>query len=370
MKIVITGNMGYLGPVVGRHLRRVYPTAELVGFDMAYFATCLTSGGLLPESYLDAQYFGDVRTPSRDLLRGATAVVHLAALSNDPMGKAFESFTFDINHRATIQIAEQAKRAGARSFVLASSCSVYGAAEDRPRSEESTVAPITAYAKAKVQAERDLALLADRDFTVTCLRFATAAGMSERLRLDLVLNDFVASAMSSGRITILSDGTPWRPLIDVNDMAVAMEWAVDRDPEVGGPFLVVNTGSDAWNFQVKDLARAVADAMPGVTITVNEQAPPDTRSYRVDFSLFRRLSPHHQPTATLTQTIERLRAGLTAIGFADPQFRESSLIRLNFLHRLRQSGMLNDRLEWTPGTCPQSPEPTLTVPAAVTRPSV
>jgi nucleoside-diphosphate-sugar epimerase len=357
--------MGYVGPVVGRHLRQVYPTASLIGLDVGYFANCLTSPGILPECQLNTQYFADVRNAPRDVLRGVTAVVHLAALSNDPMGKAFESLTFEINHKATIQLAEHAKRAGARSFVFASSCSVYGAAEDRPRCEESAVAPITAYAKAKVQAEKDLATLADRDFTVTCLRFATAAGMSPRLRLDLVLNDFVASALSTGQIRILSDGNPWRPMIDVNDMAVAIEWAVERDPDAGGPFLVVNAGSDSWNYQVKDLARAVADAIPGVAISVNDRAQPDTRSYRVDFSLFRRLSPHHQPTATLAHTIDRLRAGLTAIGFADPQFRESSLIRLNRLHHLRRTGMLNDNLEWTLGTCPPAPE----LPAAVARSS-
>lgn len=357
MRILITGNMGYLGPVVAAGLRRAHPAAELRGLDLGYFATCLTSPGTLPETNVDVQHFGDVRAPAPAALQDVTAVVHLAALSNDPMGHAFEALTYDINHRAAVRLAERAKRAGARAFVFASSCSVYGAAGDRPRDESSPLAPLTAYAKSKVLAERDLAALADRDFTVTCLRFATAAGMSPRLRLDLVLNDFVASALTAGRILILSDGTPWRPLIDVEDMARAVRWAVGRPTEAGGDYLVVNTGSDAWNYQVADLARAVAAAIPGTQISLNERAAPDARSYRVDFSRFRGLAPAHQPAASLAETIGRLRAGLEGLGFADAGWRSSSLIRLKKLHQLRETGLLSDRLEWLPAAGQPSPLP-------------
>src|SRR5581483_1059581 len=180
-----------------------------------------------------------------------------AALSNDPMGNRYEEVTLEINYRASVELARRAKRAGVRSFAFASSCSVYGTADSGPRNEKSEVNPLTAYARSKVMTEADLERLADDSFTVTALRFATACGMSDRLRLDLVLNDFVAGAVASGKITILSDGTPWRPLINVEDMARAFEWAVGRPSTNGGSFVVVNTGSNRWNYQVRDLAEAV-----------------------------------------------------------------------------------------------------------------
>jgi nucleoside-diphosphate-sugar epimerase len=224
---------------------------------------------------------------------------------------------------------------------------VYGSADDRPRTEESEVGPLTAYAKSKVFTEQALSSLASDDFRVTCLRFATACGMSDRLRLDLVLNDFVACAVSTRRITVLSDGTPWRPLIDVRDMARAIEWAVERGVDSGGTFLVVNAGSDVWNYQVHELARAVAEVVPGTEVSINRDAPPDKRSYRVDFSLFRALAPAHQPQADLLGTIDALRKGLAAIDFDDPNFRNSSFMRLRVLADLRSRGLLNETLEWT-----------------------
>jgi len=229
VKILITGNMGYVGPRVVRHLRQVFPDATLVGADAGWFASQLTNASILPESLLDAQYFCDVRDLSDDALRGTHAILHLAGVSNDPIGNRFQSVTLDINVGGTAELARRAKRAGVRHFVFASSCSVYGFAEEGARNEQSAVAPLTAYAKSKILAERELEPLAGRDFTITSLRFATACGMSERLRLDLVVNQFVAGAIATGEIRILSDGTPWRPLIDVDDMARAMEWAALRE---------------------------------------------------------------------------------------------------------------------------------------------
>ena len=241
----------------------------------------------------------------------------------------------------------KAKAAGTRAFVFASSCSVYGPADDRPRTEGSEVSPLTAYAKSKVLTEEGLSDLASPDFRITCLRFATACGMSDRLRLDLVLNDFVASALATGRITVLSDGSPWRPLINVADMARAIEWAVTRDEDAGGPFLVVNTGSNGWNYQVRELASAVAAAVPGTDVSINTEAPADRRSYRVDFSLFSTLAPAHQPEWTLDGTIEGLRNGLAAMHFSDPDFRNSSWIRLRVLASLEERGLLSPALTWT-----------------------
>ena len=233
-----------------------------------------------------------------------------------------------------------------RSFVFASSCSVYGEADDRARTEQSEVNPLTAYARSKVLTEIALKPLAGADFKVSCLRFATACGMSDRLRLDLVLNDFVACAISTRRITVLSDGTPWRPLINVTDMARAIEWALERPISDGGEFLVVNVGSDGWNYQVHELATAVAAAVPGTEVSINRDALPDKRSYRVNFSLFKTLAPAHQPQADLVRTVEGLRQGLEAMNFRNPDFRCSSFMRLRVIADLIERGLLSETLTW------------------------
>ena len=189
---------------------------------------------------------------------------------------------------------------------------------------------------------------------MTCLRFATACGMSDRLRLDLVVNDFVACAVSSKNITILSDGTPWRPLIHIRDMATAFDWAIGRDAS-SGAFLAVNAGSDEWNYQVKDLAEAVANIVPGVSVSINRTAPQDSRSYRVDFALYRKLAPNHQPRVDLATTIQELKAGLEAMGFSDSNFRNSKYMRLQVLKELREKGLLDANLDWTWGAPARAP---------------
>jgi nucleoside-diphosphate-sugar epimerase len=262
MKILISGNMGYVGPALVKHLRQALPGAYLAGLDTGYFAKMVTGSTLLPEAHLDVQYFGDVRSLKDGMLAGFDAVICLAAISNDPIGNKFEQVTLDINAAAAIELAKKAKAEGVHHFVFASSCSVYGFAADGAKTETSDVGPLTAYARSKVAAEVGLLPLASDDFIVTCHRFATACGFSDRLRLDLVLNDFVAGALTSKKISILSDGTPWRPLINVSDMAMAMEWSATRLVTNGGNFLVVNTGSDAWNYQVRELADAVAEILP------------------------------------------------------------------------------------------------------------
>lgn len=347
MKILITGNMGYVGPGVIAQLRTSYPNAMLIGYDMGYFAGNLADAQFLPECCADLQFFADVRTVPDGVLSGIDAVVHLAAISNDPMGNRHEDVTLDINYRASIELAVKAKRAGVRSFVFASSCSVYGFAEEGARTESSEVNPLTAYARSKVLTEKALAELADENFIVTSLRFATACGMSPRLRLDLVLNDFVAGAISSGMISILSDGTPWRPLINVRDMARAIDWAIGRESGCGGEYLVVNAGSDSWNYQVKELAEAVARLIPGIDVSINRNAQPDKRSYKVDFTLFNKLAPAHQPINDLEQTICELRDRLSALGFNDRDFRNSRFIRLKALDALEEAGLLTKRLGWT-----------------------
>lgn len=337
--------MGYVGPCVVERIRISNPDAILIGLDMGLFANCLTNALHRPLTAVDVQYYADVRNFPRDVLSGVDAIVHLAAISNDPMGKTFEEATFDINHRATVALADQAKKAGVKTFVFASSCSIYGFSEEA-RAENSPINPLTAYAKSKVYAERDLETLADGTYTVTSLRFSTACGMSERLRLDLVLNDFVAGAVILKKITVLSDGTPWRPLINVKDMARAIDWAVTRTKEEGGEYLALNVGCDEWNYQIKDLAIAVAEFIPGVRVDTNRNAHPDKRTYRVNFQLFRDLAPSHQPGVSLKETINELNAGLMAINFSDRNYRNSIFMRLNMLNTLLEKGFLTETLEW------------------------
>lgn len=346
MKILITGNMGYIGPCLVDQLQRSYPEASLIGYDMGFFAHCLTGAETLPETRIDQQYFGDMRAFDAAVLEGVDAVVHLAAISNDPMGNTFEKVTQDINDESSARLARLAKQAGVSRFVFASSCSMYGFAEGGPRKEDDSLNPLTAYARSKVATENVLQELAADEFVVTSLRFATACGMSERLRLDLVLNDFVAGAVAARQITILSDGTPWRPLIHIADMSRAIDWAIGREMNNGGSFLAVNAGSNEWNYQVRDLAQAVAKVMPDVKISINENAQPDKRSYQVDFALFKKLAPNHQPQVDLVSAIEGLKEGLEAMGFADGNFRNSQFMRLKVLTHLSERGILDKQLRW------------------------
>ncbi len=346
MKIIIAGNLGYIGPSVTRQLRKTFPDAELIGFDIGYFAHCLANAPHVPEVLLDKQIYGDIRKFPEAVLDGVDAVVDLAAISNDPMGNKFEEVTMEVNYKAAVELARLSKKHGVSRFVYASSCSMYGAASDYPKKEDDTLNPLTAYARSKVAAEKELQPLASEDFTVTCLRFATACGFTNRLRLDLVLNDFVASALVNKEIVILSDGTPWRPMINTRDMARAFEWGIVRGKDKGGNFLAVNTGSTDWNVQIKPLAEAVALQIPGVKVLVNKDAAPDKRSYRVNFDLFKKLAPDHQPVWNLERTITELKDNFLEMKFSDSNFRESNLIRLKVLNALQQKQLINANLEW------------------------
>lgn len=346
MKILITGNMGYIGPVLVRHLRSALPGATLIGYDSGLFGHCLTASGVLPETALSAQYFGDVRDLPDSLLGSVDAVVMLAAVSNDPMGVKFESVTDEINHLACADIARRAVAQGCTRVVFASSCSMYGFAEGGAKTETDELNPLTAYARSKVATERALEALDPGKATITSLRFSTACGMSPRLRLDLVLNDFVACALASREITVLSDGSPWRPLIDVKDMSRAIEWALTRDPAEAGAYVAVNVGTAQWNYQVRDLAEAVAAAVPGTSVSINTNAPPDKRSYKVDFSKYAAIAPKHQPQVTLEQAIGELKSGMEQMNFADANFRSSQFMRLKVLEAHMEAGRLGDSLRW------------------------
>lgn len=348
-KILVTGNTGYIGSIVAHQLRRNISDLTLIGYDAGFFLHCLNSVDMCPDIMFDTQHFGDIRHLDIDILDKVDVVIHLAAISNDPMGNSFSDVTEAINAKASANFAKMAKAKGVKKFIFASSCSMYGASDVGKRKETDELNPLTAYAKSKVFMEQMLESLSNDSFEVTCLRFSTACGMTPRLRLDLVLNDFVASALVNGKIEILSDGTPWRPLIDVKDMVRSMEWAVKRDNSQGGNFIAVNVGKNEWNFQVSDLANEVVNQLPGTQVEINAEAVPDKRSYQVDFSLYKSLAPDHLPIVPVSQSIEELVAGLKKMKFSDPNFRSSEMIRLKVLQNLKKQKLLNDELYWSFG---------------------
>jgi len=342
MKILLVGHRGYVGPVAARHLTRVLAGAEVHGIDANWFQG--SEAAPFPDALFTSQRRADVRDLTEADFRGFDAVVALAAVSNDPIGKEFEDATADINSAAVLKVAKAAKAAGVRRFVFASSCSMYGAGSDSFRKESDTLNPLTAYARSKVATEEGLRPLAGDGFVVTSLRFATACGASPMLRLDLVLNDFVATALRTGRIEVLSDGSPWRPLIHVEDMARAIEWALVR----GGADLVeVNVGSQEWTWQVGQLARDVAGLLGGVAVEINTNAAPDKRSYRVDFSRFAALAPDHQPKKEFAGAVRELADLVRGMDFAGQAVRESRFIRLNILRGHVAGGRLDSALRWT-----------------------
>ncbi len=344
MKVLITGNLGYVGPGVVKEFRDHFPEAELIGYDCGYFMRQNTSSLITAENYLNKQIFGDVRNLDARVLEGVDTVISLAAISNDPLSNQFENQTFDINYKSTIDIAKMSKDAGVKNFIFASSCSVYGFASDSPRKENSDLDPLTPYAKSKVKSEEDLYPLASDEFKITCLRFATACGMSDRLRLDLVVNDFVAGGILNKKIEILSDGTPWRPLINVLDMARAIRWAHERTISEGGNFIRVNTGSNNWNYQVKEIAYSVQKILGDVEVHINQKAAPDKRSYQVNFDLFEKLAPLHQPIFDLKMTVTDLIHGINAIELKNKNFRNSNLIRLHVINQLLDHNIIDNNL--------------------------
>lgn len=346
-KIFITGNMGYIGPVLVKHLKENYEDLKIIGCDTGFFANSLTGENFFPENFIDIQLFKDVRHLSVEDLNGCDSVIHLAAISNDPMGKEFQNVTKEINQNSSIKLANLSAQAGVKNFVFASSCSMYGKADDDvPKTEIDITNPLTAYAKSKIGTEDELEIIDSKDMIITSLRFATACGMSDRLRLDLVLNDFVACAITSGEITVLSDGSPWRPLIDVKDMSRAIDWGMFRTGENGGKFLKVNAGADMNNYQVKDLAAMVKEIIPNTKISINKNALPDKRSYKVGFGLFKKLAPNFQPIVNLSQSVEELYNGIKKMGLKENNFRESKYMRLIMLKKLLNNNLINNELYW------------------------
>lgn len=349
MKILICGNLGYVGPTVCKHLSENLQGCELVGLDTGFFSSRLSQFDRIGDTYCHLQYYADIRDVEEKFFQGFDSVVVLSAISNDPMGNTFEKVTGEINYNSVARLIKNFAPLRGKRLVFASSCSMYGSGGAIARRENDELNPLTAYARSKVSVEKILEeTKLGEGSTATSLRFATACGMSDRLRLDLVLNDFVASAILNESITLLSDGRAWRPLINVKDMARAIEWAIMRDENVKSSYLAVNIGAKDWNYTIMQLAEAVQKKVPGCKISFDPKAISDKRSYRVNFDLFKELAPNHQPINTLESTIDELICGITKIRhLIGRNFRSSDFMRLNMLDAHLKANRLSNDLRWT-----------------------
>lgn len=342
MRVLITGHDGYIGSVLT-------PIVRDAGHDVAGLDTCLFEGcSLGPETAGVPTIRLDVRDIVVDHLRGFDAIIHLAAISNDPLGSLDPSRTYEINHRASVRMARLAKQAGVERFIFASSCSLYGAASpDDLLTESAPFNPVTPYGESKVLAERDLSKLADDHFSPIFLRNATVYGYSPRLRLDLVVNDLVASALTTGRVVIKSDGTPWRPLVHVEDVSRAVVAAIEAPRETVHNE-AFNIGRTKENYQVRDVADMVTEVLPESRVTYEEGGGPDSRCYRVDFSKAEDGLFGFEPRWTVLDGVRELvhayrRHGLTEDDLSSPRF-----VRLRRIQVLQEEGRVGPDLRRLP----------------------
>ena len=350
MKILVTGNQGYIGSEFGKALKEHKQDIKLYGMDSGLFGSCLSTTDRVGDSFYDVQYFKDIREVDEDDLHNIDIVVSLAAVSNDPIGNDFEIATKEINLDANLKLAENSHKAGVKRMIVASSCSLYGFGGEVARSESDSLNPITAYAKSKMMTEIEMIKkYRHSNFEMFFLRFATACGVSDRLRLDLVLNDFVAEAVGNGCIDVLSDGTPWRPLIDVSEICKALIWACEHKLQdyTTSSYICINVGSDEWNFSVRQLAQIVSECLGSVDVKINTNASPDNRSYKVDFSLYKRLSGAYYPDKSIESSVAELYDMIIALNSHKVAFRDSSFVRLNHLRSMISKKLITDHLRWS-----------------------
>jgi nucleoside-diphosphate-sugar epimerase len=336
MKVLVDGDRGYIGAVLVPVLMEA--GHEVVGLDSGWYDGC--DFGPVPTGYESRT--GDIRDQKPEDLEGFDAVVHLAAISNDPVGHLNPEATYSVNAYGAAHMAEAAKAAGVPRFLFSSSCSLYGAAGDAPVTEDSAFNPVTPYGESKVMAEEIISALADDDFSPSYLRNATAYGSSPRLRADIVVNNLTGTAFTRGEVRLQSDGSPWRPLVHVLDISHAFLAVLEADRDVVHD-QAFNIGRDEDVVQIRDIATAVAERM-GAPVTFADGAAPDKRDYRVDFGKLSRLLPGFQPQWTVPAGIDELAGDMERHGLSVEDFEGPRFVRLERVNQLRAQGRLDDLL--------------------------
>jgi nucleoside-diphosphate-sugar epimerase len=339
MRVLVTGHKGYIGTVMVPML--LGAGHDVVGLDSDLFRQCTFCAGIqdVPEMRVD------LRDVQREHVEGFDAVIHLAALSNDPLGDLAPDITYDINHAASVRLAQLAKNAGVPRFLYSSSCSSYGTAGDDLVDETAELRPITPYAISKVRVEQDVSKLASDNFSPTFLRNATAYGVSPRLRFDLVLNNLVAWAFAQGRVHIKSDGTPWRPIVHIEDISRAF-LAVLAAPREIVHNLALNVGQTEENYRVRQLAQIVEDVVPGSVIEYAKDGGPDPRCYRADFGRINRVLPDFKPQWNARRGAEELYSTYKAVGLAIEECEGPRFKRIDHLKHLLATAKLDATLRW------------------------
>ncbi len=339
MRILITGHTGYIGTVMAPFLADA--GHEVTGFDSDLFEQC-TFGE-------EPRKFPSIRKDLRDVeaadLKGFEAVIHLAGLSNDPLGNLNPNLTYDINHHASVRLARLAKEVGIKRYLFSSSCSTYGAAGDKILDETADFNPVTPYGRSKVLVEQEVAQLASPEFSPVFLRNATAYGVSPRLRFDLVLNNLTAWALTTGRVFIKSDGTPWRPIVHIEDISRAFLAALEAPRELIHN-QAFNVGRSEENYQIRDLAEIVKETVPGCTIEFAADAGPDKRCYRADFSRIARTLPAFQPKWDARRGARELYDAYKKVDLRVEDFEGPRYKRIDHIEGLLASGRLNSDLRW------------------------
>ncbi len=339
--VLVTGNTGYIGTVMTEFLQE--HSYKVVGLDYNYYEGCnFYPSNIRPYK----QITKDIRDVSKEDLDETSAVIHLAALSNDPLGEINPSLTHKINCTSSVKLAKLAKSQGIKKFLFASSCSIYGVAPyDKPLPEEAPSTPVTAYAKAKSNAEKGILKLADEDFHPVYMRSATVYGVSPSLRLDLVVNNLVARSYLTGKVTILSDGTPWRPIIHVKDFCQAF-LAVLESSEEKISNETFNVGRNEENYRVLDIAKRVKEIVPNSQVEILNKSEADERTYRVDFTKIKTTVPLFKPSWNLSKGIEELYKAYKKYGLTQKDLESPKYFRVRWIRHLIESKKLDQDLKW------------------------